>query len=141
MAVNLKQTNNEEDELDKPAAEKEEKSSGPAHQGSKDDYILEELKKNSDEILRLTKKIHNFVIWTRIFAVVKLLIILTPLVLAIIYVPRLLDDPGALLKNSWLDAYIDNIVDSAADKIDPDRIDTSDIDLDRLPPEVRRLLQ
>ena len=47
--------------------------------------------KLSEEVLELSKKINNFVIWQRVFGVIKILIIAIPIALSIIYLPPLLN--------------------------------------------------
>ncbi len=46
--------------------------------------------KLSEEVLELSKKINGFVIWQRIFGVIKILIIIVPIILGIMYLPSLL---------------------------------------------------
>ena len=59
-----------------------------------DEEIKKLLEKNitlTDEILKRTKKINRFVIFQQIFGVIKILLIVVPLILGIIYLPRLLN--------------------------------------------------
>ena len=48
--------------------------------------------KLSEEVLALSKKINGFVIWQRIFGIIKILIIIVPIILGIMYLPSLLSD-------------------------------------------------
>ncbi len=60
--------------------------------------IRELIKKNlelTEEILVMTKKIRSFVFWERIFGILKLLVIVVPLVLGLIYLPALLQNAFA----------------------------------------------
>ncbi|MCK4540476.1 hypothetical protein KAU09_04970 [Candidatus Parcubacteria bacterium] len=59
--------------------------------------LVEKNIKLSEEILALSKKINGFVIWQRIFGIIKILIIAIPIALSIIYLPPLL--------NGVLDTY------------------------------------
>ena len=52
----------------------------------------------SEDVLVLTKKINNFVIWQRIFGVVKIVIFVIPLVLGFMYLPTLLENAFAPYK-------------------------------------------
>lgn len=69
-----------------------EEEAGPALGGTEKELkdLLEENVKMSQEILRLSKRINNFVIIQQIFGVIKILLIVVPIVLGIIYLPSLL---------------------------------------------------
>ncbi|MEA3398563.1 MAG: hypothetical protein U9R06_02335 [Patescibacteria group bacterium] len=54
--------------------------------------IIEENLKLTKEIHEMTKKIKSFVLWQQIFNVIKILIIIIPIVLGIIYLPPLLKE-------------------------------------------------
>ena len=76
MVVNSSQLNNHNQEQ----AGEESSSSSPG--------LEELLKKNielSEEILKISKKVNNFVIWQKIFGFLKILIIVVPLVLGYYY--------------------------------------------------------
>ncbi len=54
------------------------------------DKTTEELKKHTkllEEILRDTKKTKSYIVWLRFLWVLKMVIIVAPIILAIIYVP------------------------------------------------------
>lgn len=53
--------------------------------------VVEENNRLNTEILRLSKKMNNFIIWQQVFGVLKILIIIVPIILGIIYLPPLLD--------------------------------------------------
>ena len=60
-----------------------------------DEEIKEVLKKNlelTQDVHRMVKKINKFIIWQQIFGVIKILLIVVPLVLGIIYLPSLLQN-------------------------------------------------
>ena len=52
--------------------------------------ILEENLKLSQEIQENTKYIKKYVIWSQVFGVIKVLLIVVPIVLGILYLPSLL---------------------------------------------------
>ena len=52
--------------------------------------LLEKNLKLTEEIHKMTKGIKSFVLWQRIFGVLKILIIVVPIVLGIIYLPPLI---------------------------------------------------
>jgi len=52
----------------------------------------------SEDVLVLTKKINHYVVWERIFGVVKILIFVIPLVLSLIYLPTILKNAFAPYK-------------------------------------------
>ncbi len=52
--------------------------------------LLEKNLKLNEEILERLKKVHHFVIWQRIFGLVKILLIVVPLILGFIYLPGIL---------------------------------------------------
>ena len=59
-----------------------------------DGGLRELLEKNlevSESILEISKKIHKFIIWQQIFGVFKVLIILLPIAVGIIYFPMIKD--------------------------------------------------
>ena len=58
-----------------------------------DEEIKKLLEKNLElntEIHEMVKSIKNYVVWARIFSILKILIILVPIILGIIYLPALL---------------------------------------------------
>ena len=91
---------------------------------------LKELaKKNiklSEEVLELSKKINSFVIWQRIFGVIKILIIIVPIILGVMYLPSLL--------SGVLDTYKEllGVGDSVNNNLP---------NLNNLPPSVREYLK
>ena len=54
--------------------------------------LNEENKSLIQELEERTKKIHNFIKWQRVLGILKLLIIVIPLVLSIIYLPAILQN-------------------------------------------------
>ncbi len=102
--------------------------------------ILEENLKLTKEIYKMTKSIKSFVLWQRIFGALKILIIVTPIILGIIFIPRLIENvknnPEGLLSHPLIDAYLGGIIDSAAQKIDVNNIDPESV-----PAEYRKYLK
>ncbi len=102
--------------------------------------IIEETRDMAKQTLKMTKKIKSYIFFLQIFTLLKLLLILTPIIAAWIYLPRLIEDfkvnPQALMESSFLAPYIEGIVGTAASKLDP-----SSIDIDKLPPEYKNLLK
>jgi len=60
--------------------------------------LLEKNISLSEDVLFLSKKINRYVIWERIFGVVKVLIFVIPLILSIIYLPTILKNAFAPYK-------------------------------------------
>ncbi|MCK4553657.1 hypothetical protein KAU19_01700 [Candidatus Parcubacteria bacterium] len=93
--------------------------------------LLEENLKLTEEIHKMTKGIKSFVLWQRIFGVIKILIIVVPIVLAAIFIPRLIEDvksnPEKIINNPLIEAYLGGIIDSAAQKADMNKIDINSI--------------
>ncbi len=54
--------------------------------------LLEENLALNEEIYKMVKKINRFVIWQRIFGFLKILIIIVPIVLGILYLPPILKE-------------------------------------------------
>jgi hypothetical protein len=54
--------------------------------------LVEENIKLSEEILEISKKTKRYIFFQQIYGVIKLLIIVVPIILGIIYLPPLLED-------------------------------------------------
>lgn len=54
--------------------------------------LLEENLALNEEIYKMVKKINRFVVWQRIFGFLKILIIVVPIVLGILYLPPVLKE-------------------------------------------------
>ena len=88
--------------------------------------LVEKNIKLSEEVLELSKKINGFVIWQRIFGVIKILIIIVPIILGVIYLPSLLD--------GVLDTYKELLGIG-------DTVNSGLPNLDNLPPSVKEYLK
>ena len=67
-----------------------------------DEEIKEILKENlklTKETHEMVKKIRSFVVWQQIFGVIKILLIVVPIILGIIYLPTLLESALAPYKD------------------------------------------
>ena len=60
--------------------------------------ILEENLKLSKETHEMVKKIRSFVVWQQVFGVIKILLIVVPIILGLIYLPALLQNAFAPYK-------------------------------------------
>ncbi len=96
---------------------------------------LEKIQETNQEILKLTKKINNFVFWQKVFGVIKVLIILIPLILAWRLVDSLMSDPSAILNNPWFSTYMNGLIEAVGKNIDPTALDPNNI-----PAEYQHLL-
>lgn len=73
----------------------EDEGSKPIHtRGSMDqiERLVEENLLLTKEIHKMTKKISIFVRWSRVFSILKILLIVVPIILGILYLPPLLKD-------------------------------------------------
>ncbi len=124
MAVNQNLNKDNQD------AKKEENS----RDGDTDAVIKKNLEV-SEEILKITKKIRSYLFWQRIFGLVKIFIIVMPIIIAWIYIPRILDDlknnPTEFWGNAWLNSYINNFVEGATKNIN-----TNTVDVNKISPEL-----
>ena len=107
----------------------------------KDEDIKSLLKKNlelTEEIYKMTKGVKRFVTMQRIFTVLKLLFIVVPIILGIIYLPPLIEnlvkqyqDLLGITKNPF-----ESLLKSGVDESDLNCIDRS-----KIPPELQKYLK
>ncbi len=106
-----------------------------------DEDIKGLLKKNlelTEEIYKMTKSVKHFVTLQRIFGVIKLLIIIVPIVLGIIYLPPLIEN---LVKQyQGLLGITKNPIESLL-KSGVDESDLYCIDRSKVPPELQKYLK
>lgn len=103
--------------------------------------ILEQNLELNKAIYKHTKYIKNYVFWAQIAGVIKILLIVTPIVLGIIYLPPLLENlfeqyKGLLGIQPGMANPIENLLKSGAGGFD-----LNNIDIDKLPPEIRKLIK
>ena len=80
MPINMSQLNNDASASEQPAVEKSDLRK-----------MLEKNLELTEQVLILTKRLDHFRKWQQALGVIKLLLIIVPLVLGIIYLPALLD--------------------------------------------------
>ena len=125
-----------------PSAPWEDDSRPVYTKGSLDqiEKLVEENLRLTEEVLKLTKKINNFVLWSRIFSFLKILIIIVPIVLGIIYLPPLLKDVlgpyQELLGGNPLEALF-----KGGESINIENVDLENVDASNIPPELKKLLE
>ncbi len=110
-------------------------SSSPVYQkgnSAQVEKLIEENLRLTQEIYKMTKKISSFVLWSRIFGFLKVLLIIAPIALGIIYFKPMLD-----LADKAFAPYKEllNMGGGAGSEINLGNIDSS-----QLPPELRKLL-
>ncbi len=109
---------------------KEEESQKNIPEDAPED-VKDLLKKNlelTEKIYQLTKKTNKYIFWQKIFGILKLLIIVVPIVLGILYLPP-------LMKDLW--SQYQNIL-GIGQQVDPNNIDLENI---QLPPHLQKLLE
>jgi len=128
MVINPKKLNNQSDNQPTPTDKDQVKK------------LVEENLKLTQEIHTMLKSVKSFVVWQRIFNIVKILIIIVPLVLGIIYIPRIIEEiqtnPDKYIGKSWLTTYFENLFKSAATEVNLDNVD-----VDKLPPEAQKYIK
>jgi hypothetical protein len=115
----------------------------PIHQQggiSQIEKLMEENLRLTEEIYKMTKKINRFVLWSRIFGFLKVLIIVAPIVLGIIYFKPILDmlDKAFAPYKELLN--IGSGAGASTDNQGGDGIDLGGIDINQLSPELRKLI-
>lgn len=111
----------------------------PVHQQaslSQVEKLMEENLRLTEEIYKMTKKINKFVLWSRVFGILKILIIAVPVIIGIIYLPPILKDVFNQYKNLIGIGQGPNggVVENA------DEFNLGGIDFDQLSPELKKLL-
>ncbi len=94
--------------------------------------LLEENLKLTKEIHKMTKKINNFVVWSRVLGFLKILIIIAPIVLGIIYFRPILG-----IFNTVIEPYKEllNLGGEGGSTLD-----LGNIDINQMSPELRKLI-
>ncbi|MDD4271570.1 MAG: hypothetical protein PHF50_02085 [Patescibacteria group bacterium] len=107
-----------------------------------DEEIKKMLEKNleySQEIYKQTKYIKSYVFWAQIFGVLKILIIVVPIVIGIIYLPPLLKGVFDQYKDVLGSGDGGNPLESLL-KGDAGNFDMDNVDLNNLPSQAKQLL-
>ncbi len=100
--------------------------------------LLEQNLEYSKEIYRLTKKIKNYINFQKVMSIIYLLLIVVPIVLGIFYLPPLVKGIYSQYKDILglpADGAIQDLLKDSAGKLD-----LNNIDINKLPPEVKKLL-
>ena len=83
--------------------------------------ILKQNMAISEDIKKHTKYIKRYVVSAQIFGFIKLLIILIPIVLAIIYGPKFVDyiknNPNVLFENSVFESFVDGVTGAVSEEV------------------------
>ena len=103
--------------------------------------LLEKNLKLTEEIYKMSKSIKSFMMWQKIFGFLKILIIVVPIVIGILYLPPLLKNvfeqyQGLLGIEGDGGNIIENLLKSGAGGLD-----LNNIDADKLPPEAQKYLK
>ncbi len=106
------------------------------------------LKRNielTEEILKKTRYVRRFVIWQQVFGVLKILIIVAPIVLGIIYIPQFIEDlksnPKNLLEKTGIQTVINSITDSVTSRFNLNSSNIKGIDSQNIPKECLEYLK
>ncbi len=96
----------------------------------------------TEDIHKMTKKINNFVIMSRVFTFIKVLIILIPLLIGIFYLPPIVKNMIPKVK-SVIEQYkellgLNQGINNLGEK---GTVNLGDIDVDQMSPELRKLLE
>jgi hypothetical protein len=108
--------------------------------------LLEKNLKLAEKLQKDIKYIKRYVITSQILGVLKILIIVVPIVLGIIYLPPLIREMMEPYKQLFGGNPMEMLIEGDTgnlnlDNINPDSLNLDNIDLDQLPPEVRKFLK
>ena len=104
--------------------------------------LLEKNLKLTEEIYKMSKSIKSFMMWQKIFGFLKILIIVVPIVLGIIYLPPLLKNVLGQYQDllgiggGGSGNIIENLLKGGAGGLD-----LNNIDADKLPAEAQKYLK
>lgn len=102
--------------------------------------LLEQNLKLTEEIYAMTKKIKSYVTFQKVMSLVYILLIVVPIILGIIYLPPLLKGVFDQYKSILGVEFGGNPVESLL-KGGAGNLDLNNIDIDKLPAEVRKLIK
>ena len=93
------------------------------------------IKKNlevSEEILKIAKKLKHHMMWATVFGIIKILLFAVPIIIGILYLPPIIEGLMQQYKEILgLGGAVGGLK----------TIDTSGIDLNSLPPQIRNLIK
>ena len=86
----------------------------------------------------MVKGIHHFVFWQRVWGAFKLILILTPIILGAIYLPKFLSDLSEKYRSllNFGANPIENLMNTGTNSID-----LNSIDINNLPPKIKSLIK
>jgi hypothetical protein len=107
--------------------------------------LLEKNLELSEKMYKMTKYIRRYVIWSQIFDTLKILLIVAPIILGIMYLPALFRQYKPFLDQAF-QAYqglmsAKDQLGNLGGQIDPGKIDPGKIDASKLPPELQTQIQ
>ncbi|OGF27801.1 hypothetical protein A2331_06875 [Candidatus Falkowbacteria bacterium RIFOXYB2_FULL_34_18] len=95
----------------------------------------------SEEIKKNTKYIKRYIIFSQIFSVIKILIILVPITWIVLYAPRVINDikkdPNILFNNSIFSGLVNSITGAVSSEVNKN----IPINTKNIPPEVQKYLK
>lgn len=102
--------------------------------------LLEQNLKLTEEIYVMTKKIKGYIAFQKVMSLVYLMLIVVPIILSIIYLPPLLKSMFDQYKDilgiqPGSDSSIQNLLNGVSGNLD-----LNNVDINKLPPQVRSLL-
>ncbi len=106
-----------------------------------EEKILELLKKNLElnkEIYKIVKGIRHYVFWQRVWGAIKLILILTPIIVGAIYLPKFFSELSERYSNllNFSANPIESLINNSASNLD-----LNSIDLKSLSPELKSLIK
>lgn len=106
-----------------------------------EEKIIELLKKNLElnkEIYKMVKGIRHYVFWQRVWGALKLILILTPIILGAIYLPKFLSELNEKYSSllNIANNPIENLINSSTNGID-----LNSIDINSLSPELKKIIK
>ena len=101
--------------------------------------LLEQNLELTKEIYRMTKKIKNYINFQKVMSIIYILLIIVPIILSIIFLPPLLKGMFEQYKDVLgVGAEVGSVQDLLKDSAG--NLNLDNIDINKLPPQVRALL-
>lgn len=105
--------------------------------------LLEQNLALTKEIYRLTKKIKSYITFQKAMSVIYILLIIVPIIIGVIYLPPLLNG----VYNQYKDLLglpaggsFQDLLKGSTGSLDLNNIDLKNLDMNKLPPQVKALL-